>query len=93
MQSVPTNVWEWLDKIGPDDRMPIIIVSILFGLAAIVFVVWIISHTIGTIHRIRVETALKQELLERGLSAEEIATVVTASAKGRGQVVPSNQRG
>jgi hypothetical protein len=80
MQSVPINIWEWLDKIQPDDRLPIVIVSILFGLGALVLIVWILAHAVSRIHRLRTEANLKHELLERGLSADEVAMVVASTA-------------
>jgi hypothetical protein len=93
MQSVPTNVWEWLDKIRPDDRMPIVIVSILFGLTALVFILWIFIHAVSTIHRTRAESNLKHELLERGLSADEIAMIVASTTNRHGDKTPPIRRG
>jgi len=91
MNSVPTSLWEWLDKIGPDDRLPIVIVTVLFGLAATVVVMWVLAHTIAKIHRARLESNLKHELLERGLSAEEIAIVVASTAGNRRRIQSSEQ--
>jgi hypothetical protein len=39
---------------------------------------------INSIHRRRTETELKRELLERGMSADEIATVIRATPKKGG---------
>jgi hypothetical protein len=40
----------------------------------------IIGGVVYAIHKNRLENALKRELLDRGLSADEIATVVSAKA-------------
>jgi hypothetical protein len=84
MNSVPTNLWEWLAPIQPDERFALCITSVVVGLTAVVCIIGLISHTVGKIHRTRVEAALKRELLDRGLSAEEIVNIVEASASPQG---------
>jgi hypothetical protein len=79
MNSVPTNLWEWLAEIKPDDRIALCIVLILFGATALVFAIGIISHTVQSIHHSRLESTLKRELLDRGLSVDEIAKVIAAT--------------
>ena len=44
---------------------------------------------INSMHRRRTETDLKRELLERGMSADEIATVIRATPSRRGSKVQS----
>lgn len=84
MNNVATNLWEWLTPIAPDERFALCITSIVVGLTAMVFVVGIVSHTIGKIHRTRLECALKRELLDRGMSAEEITEIVAATTGPKG---------
>lgn len=84
MNSVPTNLWEWLAPIAPGDRFALCITSIVIGLIALVFVIAIVSHAIGKIHRTRLENALKRELLDRGMSSEEIAEIVEATSGRKG---------
>lgn len=79
MNAVPTNLWQWLAPIDADDRFALCITMVVFGILALVFIVGLITHAIGTIHRTRLEAALKRELLDRGLSVEEIATVISAT--------------
>ena len=84
MNSVPTNLWEWLAPIDPAERFALCITTIVVGLLAMVFVIGLVSHAIGKIHRTRLENALKRELLDRGMSSDEIAQVVGASAAPKG---------
>ena len=78
MQSVSNSVWEWLNALGPGERIPVFILGTILGVFALVFVVTIVSGTICKMHKNRLEDALKRELLERGMSAEEIAIVIRA---------------
>jgi hypothetical protein len=48
------------------------------SLAGIIVPAWV------GIHKARLETALKQQMLERGMSAEEIVRVLNAPQKDRG---------
>jgi hypothetical protein len=83
MESIPSNLWEWLAPIEPAERFALCITSVVVGLTALVFIVGLVSHTIGKIHRTRLESALKRELLDRGLSADEIASVIAATGGSR----------
>jgi len=74
MNSVPSDVWEWTASLGSGERVAIIIL----GVFAIVLVVIVVFGTICKMHKNRLDDALKRELLERGMSAEEIATVIRA---------------
>lgn len=75
MDSVPSVFWTWINKFNGDD---------LAGLTAgtlVVFaaVVGMICLTVYKIHKTRADHSLKRELLDRGLSADEIATIVRAA--------------
>ncbi|HEY3393857.1 MAG TPA: hypothetical protein VGK58_14190 [Lacipirellulaceae bacterium] len=74
MQSVPGGFWAWTDALDSGQRTGMIAMSIV----AIVFVTAILTITIYKMHKNRLEDALKRELLDRGMSADEIATVVRA---------------
>jgi hypothetical protein len=39
----------------------------------------IVMKSITSMHRHRTDTALKREMIERGMSADEIATIIQAS--------------
>ena len=85
MQSVPISFWHWLSTLDSNDQFGMISILMVFGSIALVLIVGLVSLTAYKIHRTRLETALKREMLERGMSAEEIAAVIrTRPAKGRG---------
>jgi hypothetical protein len=73
MYSIPTDFWEWTAPLKPDDRA-----GLLFAVvAAAVGVIAITAVTIHNMHRNRLEAALKRDMLDRGMTADEIATVMT----------------
>jgi hypothetical protein len=74
MHSVPDSFWQWLSSLRSDDLCALIAVISVFGVVAI----GIVCATVYKIHKTRTEDALKRELLDRGMSAEEIATIVGA---------------
>lgn len=74
MNTTPTNFWEWLPRPAGGDTTAILIMSLL----AIVGIVAILSFTAYRIHKNRLDDALKRELLDRGMTAEEIATVINS---------------
>ena len=83
MNSVPLDFGSWMSAIQPDERFALCVVAIIFGVTLAVFTIGIVSLTVRSIHRSRVETSLKRELLDRGLSVDEIAKIVQATAGGR----------
>jgi hypothetical protein len=74
MQSIPNNFWAWASRLSPDDATGMLAIVCGCAVAAIA----LISITVYKIHRTRAEHALKRELLDRGLGAQEIATIVNA---------------
>ena len=74
MNSVPGNFWEWTSSWGPGERFALLVL----GVFALVFVVTMIACTIYAMHKNRLNDQLKRELVDRGMSADEIATVVNA---------------
>ncbi len=74
MNMSPTNFWEWLPKLNDGDATAVVILLII----ALVGIVAILSWMAYRIHKNRLEDALKRELLDRGMTAEEIATVINA---------------
>lgn len=74
MNSVPSGFWQWISSLNSDDIVGMIVVVSLCCVGAIA----IGCATIHKIHKTRTEDALKRELLDRGLTADEIATVIGA---------------
>ncbi len=86
MNSVPTGFWEWTGALDSGQRTGMIALSIV----ATVFVISILLITIYGIHKNRLQDSLKRELLDRGMSASEIAMVVRAKpGKYRSADTPS----
>lgn len=72
MQSVPSSFWEWAASVDPGERTGLIIVSVF----AVMTIIVIVAVTIYSMHKNRLDDSLKRELLDRGMSADEIATVM-----------------
>jgi hypothetical protein len=63
-------------------RQPALLIPILAVLgSAVVFTVWIIAHYWGRARQLEMEAALKQDMLNRGLSAADIERVLFASSR------------
>jgi hypothetical protein len=85
MHSIPGGFWEWFGSI-PNEAQFFFFVFAAFFLCLMIAIV---AVTIYKIHKSRLNDALKRELLDRGMSAEEIATVINAKpAKVGTQVEP-----
>ena len=80
MSSVPTSFWEWVLTLDKEAQIGVIV----FGVVAILLMTIIICITIYSVHKNRLDDALKRELLERGMSANEIATVSGAKPSRTG---------
>jgi hypothetical protein len=70
-----SSFWLWMSKFNADDITGFTAIVLGCGVAA----VFIICYTIYLIHKNRAEVELKRELLDRGLSADEIATIIRAT--------------
>jgi hypothetical protein len=79
MKSMPSDFWSWFSKFNADDLTGLIAVVLVFSVAAVA----VVCLTIYLVHKNRAEIALKRELLDRGLSADEIATIVNAKPDKR----------
>jgi hypothetical protein len=79
MNPVPaSSFWQWVQSMPHPES---IIMPFFFVVLTAIVTGGIV---INSIHRRRVETELKRELLERGMSADEIATVIGAKSKKGG---------
>jgi hypothetical protein len=74
MDSIPNGFWAWTDALDSGQRTGMIALSIV----ATVFVISILLITVYGMHKNRLQDSLKRELLDRGMSASEIAMVVRA---------------
>lgn len=66
--------------LAPDERFVLLIVGIGCATGVICTVVVFLSMTLNTVHRRRTEVALKRELVERGMSADEITQIIESAS-------------
>ncbi len=70
-----------ISKLQPSDIIPVVAMAMVFGTALIGVIAAVIA---GTVHRFReqqLRADLIRELVERGLSADEIERLVRATGK------------
>jgi hypothetical protein len=65
--------------LGERERFALLIVAIACGTGVLCTAFVFLSNTITSIHRRRVEAALKREMIERGMAAEEIRAIIESS--------------
>jgi hypothetical protein len=75
MKSVPGDFWMWFSKFNAEDITGFIAVVLVFSVAAVA----VICFAFYMVHKNRAEVALKRELLDRGMTADEIATIIRAT--------------
>jgi hypothetical protein len=68
-----------LNEVGPGERFPLIVVVVGCATGVICTLVVSISGTINSIHHRRMEADMKRDMIERGMSAEEITKVIEAA--------------
>ncbi|TWT73494.1 hypothetical protein Pla123a_38300 [Posidoniimonas polymericola] len=66
-------------SLTPDQVFVLLIVGIGCVTAALIVVFCVFSGLVASLQKSRMEIDLKHEMLDRGMSADEIATVVKAS--------------
>lgn len=72
----------WTDQffgLNEDNRFVVLILFIVFGALIIISIAGIIGGTLSSMHRRRMEAEMKSDMLDRGMSAEEIAQVVESA--------------
>jgi hypothetical protein len=79
VRSVPGSFWEWASSLQPSEQFAVLVL----GGFVLIFVFTMIACTIYAMHKNRLNDHLKRELLDRGMSADEIATIVNAKPSKR----------
>jgi hypothetical protein len=75
------NDW-WTDQffgLDQEKRFVILILAIVFGTTIVISIAGIIGGTLSGMHRRRLEADMKQDMLDRGMTAEEVAQVVEST--------------
>jgi hypothetical protein len=66
--------------LDPDKRFVLLMIAIGCATAVVISVIAIVSGAVNSIHRRRAEMDLKREMIERGMSADEIAKIIESAA-------------
>jgi hypothetical protein len=74
MQTVPNNLWELVASLDEG----LVFAVLFFAMAGLVAIVTTMFATIYGMHKSRLEDSLKRELLDRGMTADEIVAVIRA---------------
>jgi hypothetical protein len=81
MSPVVQNTWvDVLMSIDSEQRWLLLVIAIGCAVGLILGFVALVMSGISSIQKQRAELALKREMLDRGMSADEIATVIAASS-------------
>lgn len=65
--------------VGQGQRFPLLCVAIIFGVGMILGLAGIITNMTSSIYRHRKEMDLKRDMIDRGMTAEEIVKVIEAA--------------
>jgi hypothetical protein len=86
------NAWQWTSQlfaataandllnVDSDNRFALYVIVIGCITGVICTIVIFASSTINSIHRRRVEAEMKRDMIERGMSADEIAKIIEAAS-------------
>jgi hypothetical protein len=72
----------WTSTFGnlePNQRFALVVVVVGCATGVICTLVVFIASTINSIHHRRVEASMKREMIERGMSADEITKIIEAA--------------
>jgi hypothetical protein len=69
-----------LSELEPELKFTLLVVAIGCGTGVICTVVVFVSNTITSIHGRRLDADMKREMIERGMSADEIAKILEAAS-------------
>ena len=74
MNSTSNGFWQWMGSQKTDD----VVALLIFGGVAIVGVILILALTALYMHKNKLNYSLKRELLDQGMSADEIVAIISA---------------
>ena len=70
---------EVLSKLRSDDLVAVLVVTVLFGSCMLVGAIGIIATAVRRYHARQLATSLILEMLDRGMTADEIVRILTAA--------------
>lgn len=82
--NLPLLAWDWpfgdaFSNLLPSQRFVLLLAFIGCATIAVVSIVAVVSGTIQSMHRSRIDADLKREMLDRGLPADEISHVIEST--------------
>jgi hypothetical protein len=77
-----TSFWDALSGISGSDLAPLIGVTLALVTLVIIVITVTVCKTVYRIQKSRLDDSLKRELIERGLSVDEIERIVRAQPSG-----------
>ena len=77
-----TSVWDLLSRFNNGELIGLVAVVGGFVFVTFVSIVKVIGRTWRGIREAEIAAALKRDMLERGMSAEDIRSVIEAGSKG-----------
>lgn len=80
MMSLSGMFSDVFSNVSPEQRFVVVIVAIGCTMAGILGLAGIVSSTVASIYRRRAEMDLKREMIERGMSADDIAKIIESAA-------------
>jgi hypothetical protein len=68
------------NDLNPNNRFALIVILVGCATGVVCTVIVFISSTITSIHNRRIDAEMKREMIERGLSADEITKIIEAAS-------------
>jgi hypothetical protein len=78
-QHVTNSRSDWFSELNAGNKFALLIVGIACATGVICTAVVFISGAINSIHRRRVAADLKREMIDRGMTADEIVRIIEAA--------------
>jgi hypothetical protein len=79
-----SSIFDWasdtLSGLDPNKRFALVVVVIGCATGVLCTAITMISGTVNSMHRRRIEAEMKREMIERGMSAEEIAKIIETAS-------------
>ena len=71
--------WSYFEGMDPDHRFVLLLVMLGCATGIVISVFAIVSGVVSSLQKNKLEIDLKREMLDRGMTADEIETVIKAS--------------
>lgn len=69
----------FFDNLDPNKRFVLLVIALGCATGIVCTLITFAATTISSIHRRRVDASMKRDMIERGMSADEIARIIEAA--------------